>query len=240
MTTKPILRLLSASAILCLVTAVAGCATAQPTETVTVTTSASPAEQAAPVSATPRAHKRKHHMAAATYVACDANITAKAGTTSCPFAQNVFYEFWRAVQNGDDAIRAYSPVTQRSYEMDCSAGATVVCRGGDGSDVRFGMSAVEAYDSAQAERYLCSAELGPDIDTSACDGGVPAPSSSGTDSGGSRCDPNYAGACLDPDSYDYDCEGGSGDGPDYTGPVEVVGDDPYGLDRDGDGHACDS
>jgi hypothetical protein len=55
-----------------------------------------------------------------------------------------------------------------------------------------------------------------------------------------RCDPNYEGACLKPDSPDYDCEGGSGDGPDYTGTVEVVGDDIYDLDRDGDGTACDA
>jgi hypothetical protein len=53
------------------------------------------------------------------------------------------------------------------------------------------------------------------------------------------CDPNYAGACLDPNSEDYDCEGGSGNGPDYTGTVRVVGADPYDLDRDGDGIACD-
>lgn len=54
-----------------------------------------------------------------------------------------------------------------------------------------------------------------------------------------ECDPSYEGACLDPYAVDYDCEGGSGDGPEYTGPVEVVGDDHYGLDRDGDGYACE-
>jgi hypothetical protein len=58
-------------------------------------------------------------------------------------------------------------------------------------------------------------------------------------SGGGNCDPNYTGACLDPSSPDYDCEGGSGDGPDYTGRVEVVGDDHFDLDRDGDGVACE-
>jgi hypothetical protein len=52
------------------------------------------------------------------------------------------------------------------------------------------------------------------------------------------CDPNYEDACLKPDSADYDCEGGSGDGPDYTGPVRVVGEDPHGLDADGDGIGC--
>ena len=54
-----------------------------------------------------------------------------------------------------------------------------------------------------------------------------------------RCDPNYQGACLDPDAVDYDCAGGSGDGPRYTGLVRVVGSDVYDLDRDGDGTGCD-
>jgi hypothetical protein len=52
------------------------------------------------------------------------------------------------------------------------------------------------------------------------------------------CDPNYSG-CLDPNAYDYDCAGGSGDGPRYTGLVRVIGNDHYDLDRDGDGVACD-
>jgi hypothetical protein len=56
----------------------------------------------------------------------------------------------------------------------------------------------------------------------------------------SACDPNYEGACLDADSSDYDCAGGSGDGPDYTGTVTVVGTDIHDLDRNGDGTACDS
>jgi len=54
----------------------------------------------------------------------------------------------------------------------------------------------------------------------------------------SECDPNYSG-CLDPYSPDYDCEGGSGDGPDYTGTVTVLGEDHYGLDADGDGTGCE-
>jgi hypothetical protein len=55
----------------------------------------------------------------------------------------------------------------------------------------------------------------------------------------SECDPNYSGACLDPYASDYDCEGGSGNGPDYTGTVSVVGVDHYGLDADGDGYGCE-
>ena len=65
--------------------------------------------------------------------------------------------------------------------------------------------------------------------------------SSGSSSPGPsrNCDPNYSG-CLDPNASDYDCAGGSGDGPRYTGRVVVRGNDHYGLDRDGDGIACDS
>jgi hypothetical protein len=55
-----------------------------------------------------------------------------------------------------------------------------------------------------------------------------------------QCDPNYEGACLDPNAADYDCEGGSGNGPDYTGEVTVVGEDHFGLDADGDGIGCET
>jgi hypothetical protein len=53
-----------------------------------------------------------------------------------------------------------------------------------------------------------------------------------------QCHPSYSG-CLDPNSPDYDCAGGSGNGPDYTGRVEVYGPDPYGLDADGNGVGCE-
>jgi hypothetical protein len=52
------------------------------------------------------------------------------------------------------------------------------------------------------------------------------------------CTPGYS-PCLPPAS-DYDCSGGSGDGPKYTGYVTVTGSDPYGLDADGDGAGCES
>jgi hypothetical protein len=64
-------------------------------------------------------------------------------------------------------------------------------------------------------------------------GGVQAPVAAG-------CDPNYSGACLDPHTSDYDCQGGSGNGPAYTGTVTVVGEDHYGLDADADGTGCES
>jgi len=53
-----------------------------------------------------------------------------------------------------------------------------------------------------------------------------------------RCHPSYSG-CLKPNSGDYDCRGGSGNGPNYTGRVRVTGPDTFGLDRDGDGWGCE-
>jgi hypothetical protein len=53
-----------------------------------------------------------------------------------------------------------------------------------------------------------------------------------------QCDPNYSG-CV-PIASDVDCAGGSGNGPAYVrGPINVIGDDIYGLDRDHDGLACE-
>jgi hypothetical protein len=58
------------------------------------------------------------------------------------------------------------------------------------------------------------------------------------ESGSSGCDPNYSG-CV-PIASDVDCSGGSGNGPAYVqGPVTVIGNDIYGLDRDRDGIGCE-
>ena len=56
--------------------------------------------------------------------------------------------------------------------------------------------------------------------------------------GGGSCNPNYSG-CLNANASDYDCSGGSGDGPNYTGSVQVIGYDEYDLDADGDGWGCE-
>ena len=52
-----------------------------------------------------------------------------------------------------------------------------------------------------------------------------------------NCTPGYD-PCLPP-APDYDCQGGSGNGPMYTGRVLVTGPDPYDLDRDGNGVGCE-
>jgi len=54
----------------------------------------------------------------------------------------------------------------------------------------------------------------------------------------SVCDPNYSG-CV-PVASDVDCAGGGGNGPEYVqGPIEVIGEDIYRLDGDGDRIACE-
>jgi hypothetical protein len=58
--------------------------------------------------------------------------------------------------------------------------------------------------------------------------------------GKQKCDTNYKGRCLKPNVSDYDCAGGSGNGPYYvSGPFRVVGRDHYRLDADHDGIACE-
>jgi len=75
-------------------------------------------------------------------------------------------------------------------------------------------------------------------------------SSSQTDNGDAsssqddNCDPNYEGRCLHDGIGDYDCLGPNGehegDGPNFvTGPFRRVGDDPFDLDRNHDGIACE-
>jgi hypothetical protein len=53
------------------------------------------------------------------------------------------------------------------------------------------------------------------------------------------CHPSYKLKCLKPNAYDYDCIGGSGNGPLYTGLVKVVGPDVFRLDADHDGWGCE-
>jgi hypothetical protein len=55
----------------------------------------------------------------------------------------------------------------------------------------------------------------------------------------SQCNPNYSG-CLKSGAGDYDCANGSGNGPNYTGKVKVLGNDEFDLDRDNDGWGCES
>lgn len=71
---------------------------------------------------------------------------------------------------------------------------------------------------------------------------VPIPTSPQPPQG--NCHPSYPDVCIPIGSADYDCAGGSGNGPNYIrGPLRVRHDvpdpDPHGLDRDKDGTACE-
>jgi hypothetical protein len=226
------------------------CGSTETTKTVTVTTADAQESAGTNGGQTPdkKQKTRRHLTMASTTRACDANIKAKRATTTCAFAENVFYAYWLnqaepGVFGDSRGLPAYSPAARKTFYVDCSGASKIVCRAGDGGYVSFPLAAVLAYTTAEAKRYAAAAQLGnvPAPDESA-DQTNPAPSDSGGDGSdnSSDCDPSYEGACLDPSSPDYDCEGGSGDGPDYTGPVAVVGDNHFGLDRDGDGSACES
>ncbi len=55
-----------------------------------------------------------------------------------------------------------------------------------------------------------------------------------------NCDPAYPDVCLQDGIGDYDCAGGSGDGPNYVrGPLRVLAPDPFRLDSDHDGTGCE-
>ncbi|MCH6196942.1 hypothetical protein MHT86_05455 [Corynebacterium mastitidis] len=61
------------------------------------------------------------------------------GATSDDFAQVVRQEWWKAYQETgqtDQTVRAYSPATQRSYEMTCrDTGEYIHCTGGNNANV---------------------------------------------------------------------------------------------------------
>jgi endonuclease YncB( thermonuclease family) len=126
-----------------------------------------------------------------------------------------------------------------TWSVDPSAGSPlgdaigVVAGQNTKGSFRFGtafQAAVVAFDST-CPKWLATIE-----------GETPPPPPQGFVGGGgsSDCHPSYEGACLRPDASDYDCLGGSGNGPYYTGRVRVVGPDVFDLDADGDGYGCDN
>jgi len=109
---------------------------------------------------------------------------------------------------------------------------------GHDADVLRGMCAefsVETLESIAADRadfdlYVASATtLSP----------PPLPFAAGAAVETGPCSSSYSGACV-PMASDVDCGGGEGDGPAFLWEVAtVVSGDPYGLDSDGDGLACE-
>jgi len=108
------------------------------------------------------------------FVRCDANISVKQHTTTCAFANNAFYEYWK--NDGAERIRAYSSAAHRVFSTRCSTRADQVeCVTTDGGVVRFSHAAIDRYSQSQADSYAASHDLGP---ASASVGGG-APSSDG-------------------------------------------------------------
>jgi len=152
---------------------------------------------------------------------------------------------------GDCTVDDQDPGGDDSVESGAEVALTISCEVPDVTGVA-GDEATQTLEDAGFEASLDSCDDDPASCTvedqdpaggeSADPGAEVALTVTGSDDGDASdgCDPSYEGACLNPAAYDYDCAGGSGDGPEYVdGPVDVVGDDHYGLDRDGDGVGCD-
>lgn len=168
------------------------------------------------------------------YISCDANIRAKAPNTTCPFAENILWNYWTSRRSR--TISVWSPAAHAVLTVTCHEDTTeAVCTTPTKAVVRIAVDAIDNYSQSQADRYAASHDLGPDSGAPPSGSGTPTtPTSNGSTDG---CVPGYS-PCLKSGIGDYDCAGGSGDGPNYTGPVRVTGSDPFGLDRDGNGIGC--
>ncbi|KKR46473.1 MAG: hypothetical protein UT82_C0012G0020 [Parcubacteria group bacterium GW2011_GWB1_40_14] len=98
-------------------------------------------------------------------------------------------------------------------------------------------SAFDSTDQQQTE-VVPPPTLQPDPASPSVSATPPSPPPSPKEIPRQNCHPSYSG-CLRTDASDYDCAGGSGNGPYYTGQVYVYGPDVFGLDRDGDGIGCE-
>jgi hypothetical protein len=99
----------------------------------------------------PSPRKRHHNFRIPSgLTACDQNVSVNS-VTSCPFASNVFKGYARdyriAGKQADVQVEAFSPVTGRSYSMDCflAERQVVACTGGKKAFVTFPFSAVVNY-----------------------------------------------------------------------------------------------
>ena len=111
----------------------------------------------------------------------------------------------------------------------------------DGARGRYAAQLLDAMRAARADRLgmwrACRVVWNPEGPATAYGGGSSAPPASTSAAGfstGGGCNPNYR-PCL-PIVSDLDCA----DIPDSLKPVHVIGSDPYHLDGDGDGLACEA
>jgi hypothetical protein len=99
---------------------------------------------------------------ASTAMASCGNLQVRAATTSCAFAQNVFWEYWNASQHGDAAsITAYSPAgSGRVLRLSCDSDSTVICTTTSGAEVRIPSAALAAYTQEMADHYAATHDVG--------------------------------------------------------------------------------
>ena len=182
------MKIYSSAALLVIGTiGIAGCGSGT-TTTVTKTVTTGPSSGVAPGESGPKLKpkrappsKEKPHTvpkavspvrpakAPSAFTACDQNIRARTASTTCKFAQNVFYEYWTYWRGDSEGVVAYSPASHRNYVMSCAESATVICKAGDGGEVRFSASAVRRYRDDQAAYYGAHADIGPLCHGQECD-----------------------------------------------------------------------
>ena len=142
---------------------------------------------------------------------------------------------------------------QKAAAKESKAQASLTAAQSDLSEVRKTLASIDddidsanqliAQQQAQAERDAARAQAQAEREAARTQRAAEreaakAEQASGGGGGSKDCTPGYS-PCLPPAS-DYDCPGGSGDGPEYApGTVQVSGSDPYGLDSDGDGTGCE-
>jgi hypothetical protein len=114
-------------------------------------------ESASPAAASPTEDERDESRDLAP---CD-NLTVRAASTTCAFAQNVFWEYWTTAQDRDPSeISVYSAALGRNLDMSCTDAATIVCTTDGDVEVRIPSSALAGYTQSMADRYAASHRVG--------------------------------------------------------------------------------
>jgi hypothetical protein len=98
---------------------------------------------------------------------CSPGVSATPGV-SCGLASNMFYEYYKAVQNGKDttSLSVWSPATKQYYPANCSKGSGVITCGISGTtnpnaQVQITQDALDAYTPQDASRYPRNHDVGP-------------------------------------------------------------------------------
>jgi hypothetical protein len=105
---------------------------------------------------------------------CTTSIVVNRVTT-CPFAENIFYEYDKSAQNaGGQSVEVLSPVTHKEYEVFCStSGRLIGCTGSPSSTgiySSFPTAAISAYTASDAAAYASSHTIGHPVQPAARSG----------------------------------------------------------------------